>query len=503
MKEIIYINTPDRLEALKRNFNKESNITHYSLLNEDKLFINQEEGLKFYIKTHGCQANIRDEESIAGLLTSLKMERTDDIKEANIVIINTCSVRENANNKVYAELGNLKHDKLEANRRVNKYKKEHQGKYLLKLDKIIILCGCMVETKDTLNHLTSTFDNVDIIFGTHNIDDLIPLLNQYIKNKGEKRIVDVLSKEGDVIEDLPTSRNNKYSAYVNISFGCDKFCTYCIVPFTRGKERSRKKEEILKECLLLKNEGYKEVILLGQNVDSYGKDFVNEKIDFAMLLESVAKLNIPRVRFLTSYPSEFKDEVIDVIAKYDNIMKFIHLPIQSGSNSVLRRMGRRYTREEYLTLVNKIKAKIPNIALSTDIIVGFPNESEEEFLDTLSLVNEVKYSSAFTFIYSPREGTKAAEMEDKISYQTKVERFKRLTKEMEVYFKDDNLTHLNKIEEVLVTSLAKKGENMLTGILENNKTVNFKGDPSLIGKLVKVKILEAQTYNLLGELIDE
>ena len=490
MREVMYLSKPSLIEAIKRNQTNIDTI-HYNNETFVSLFLNnptlKERLIKnntFYIKTHGCQANIRDEESIAGLLASLGLKRVEKIEEASIIVINTCSVRENANNKVYAEIGNIKRLK-EKNK-----------------DLVLILCGCMVETKDTLNNLITKYPYIDIIFGTHNIDNLLNLLYLYMENNNKKRIVDVSSKEGEIVEDIPTRRNNSYSAYVNITFGCDKFCTYCIVPQTRGKERSRDKEDILKECKLLLSLGYKEIILLGQNVDSYGKDLKDKNITFASLLDSVASLPIKRVRFLTSYPSEFSDEVIDVIAKHDNIMKYIHLPVQSGSNSVLKRMARRYTKEEYLALVDRIKAKIPDVALSTDIIVGFPNESEEEFLDTLDLVKKVKYASAFTFIYSPREGTAAAKLDDKISDKEKVERFKRLTDELEKYYPFYNASFINKVEEVLVTSVSKKDKNKVSGVMFNNKIVNFNGDSSLIGKIVKVKILEDKLYSFNGEMVE-
>ena len=499
MRNVNYIDIPSLLEARKRI--KSSNVIRYNNKEHQvsEVTLNKLKGKKYYIKTHGCQANIRDEETLSGLLSSLNMERSEDINEASIIVINTCAVRENANNKVYAEIGNIKHLKEKLNKDKSKDKNQ---------DLILILCGCMVETKDTLDKLINVYPYIDIILGTHNIDNLITLIDSYLENKGKNRLVDVSSKEGDVIEDLPTKRNNDFSAYVNIAFGCDKFCSYCIVPYTRGKERSRRVEDILLECKLLKEEGYKEVILLGQNVDSYGKDlkdytYKGNRVSFATLLEEVAKLNISRVRFLTSYPSEFKDEVIDVIAKYDNVMNYIHLPVQSGSNSVLKRMNRRYTKEEYLALVDRIKAKIPNIALSTDIIIGFPNESNEEFLDTLDLVRKVSYSSAFTFIYSPREGTLAAKMEDLTPYQEKVKRFKELTRALEEGIEKDNLLHLNKIEKVLVTGVSKTNEEYLSGQLENNKIVNFKGDKSLIGKLVKVRISEDKLYSFNGELVED
>lgn len=301
---------------------------------------------------------------------------------------------------------------------------------------------------------------------------------------------------------MPSCRSEKFKAFVNISYGCDKFCTYCIVPYTRGKERSRDINDILKECKDLVDKGYQEITLLGQNVDSYGKD-LNNGVTFATLLESVAKLGIPRLRFLTSYPSDFKDEVIDVIARYPNIMKYIHLPIQAGNDTVLKQMGRRYSSGEYLALVKRIKDKIPNIALSTDIIVGFPNETYEQFLDTIKVAKEVGYLSAFTFIYSPRVGTPAARIKDNVPYLEKVKRFKELVKKLEIGFDEKAQEMVGQTYSVLVESISKKDETMLTGYTESLKTVNFKGDISLIGKIVNVKILENHLYSLLGELINE
>lgn len=488
MREVMYLDEPSFLNAIKRN--KSDIKTFYyegrkyiDLINENSDLSSRIKNKSYFIKTHGCQANLRDEETLSGLLNGIGMKRCETQEEASIIIINTCSVRENANNKVYAEIGNIK-----------KLKEKNK-------DSILILCGCMVETKDTLNNLINKYPHIDIIFGTHNIDDLVKLLYLYMDNKNKKRIVDVSSKEGDIIEDLPVSRNNKFSAFVNITFGCDKFCTYCIVPQTRGKERSRNIDDILKECQLLIKEGYKEITLLGQNVDSYGKDLKDQNIDFAYLLDKVASLPIKRVRFLTSYPSEFKDDVIDVIAKHDNIMKYIHLPVQSGSNEILKKMARRYTKEEYLALVDKIKTKIPDIALSTDIIVGFPNEREEDNDETIDLVRKVKYASAFTFIYSPREGTAAAKIKDLVTEKEKVARFKKLTSALEEYYPIYNAQFLNKEMEVLVTSVSKKDETALSGSMFNNKTVNFKGDKSLIGKLVIVRIDEDKLYSFNGTLI--
>ena len=479
MANIIYKNMPDMNEGRKRV--KKPNTIIYDYEPSEKL-ISKFKGKKVYISTYGCQANIRDEETILGILSTIDMERTLNPNEADIAILNTCAVRENAEDKVYGEIGEFKAIKAK-----NK-------------ELILMLCGCMVEQKHIIEFVLEKYPQVDVIFGTHNIHDLLKILDDFILK--HKRYVDVSSKEGDIIENLPVTRIENYKAFVNISYGCDKFCTYCIVPYTRGKERSRNIKDILKECKELVDSGYQEITLLGQNVDSYGKD-LDDGTNFAILLEEVAKLGIPRLRFLTSYPSDFKDDVIDVIAKYDNIMKYIHLPIQSGSDSVLKRMGRRYTSEEYLALVNRIRAKIPNIALSTDIIVGFPNETYEEFLKTIEISRKVDYTSAFTFIYSPRKGTPAAKLVDNVTYEEKSKRFKELVDALAIDFNKHANEMVGKTYEVLVESVSKKNKEMLSGYPYNNKVVHFKGDESLIGKIVKVKITENHLYSLLGEIVNE
>ena len=337
-------------------------------------------GKKYYIRTYGCQANVRDEETMRGLLENAGYESVSEPENADLIIINTCAVRENAEDKVHGEIGNLKYL-----RKKNK-------------DMILALCGCMVEQPEILEKVMKIFPELNLIFGTHEIAKLYDLLIETLENG--QRTVSVESKAGEVIESLPACRNNHYNAFVNIIYGCNKFCTYCIVPYTRGRERSRRFDDILDECKSLIKAGYKEITLLGQNVNAYRKD-LGERKDFADLLEAVALLGIPRLRFTTSHPWDFSSKMIDVIAKYDNIMKFIHLPVQSGNDEILRLMGRRYTRKHYLDLVKDMRKKIPNLTLSTDIIVGFPNETEEEFNDTLTLVDEVKYEAAFTFIYSP------------------------------------------------------------------------------------------------------
>lgn len=479
MREIKYIDLPS-MEAAKRR-NKETPKIIYDFLPNEEL-LTQLKGKKFLIRTYGCQANIRDEEIMSGILISLGLVATNIKHEADVTILNTCAVRENAEDKVYGEIGEYK-----AIREKNK-------------NSILLICGCMVEQRHIIDFLCSTFPHVDIMFGTHNIQDLGKLLSMYLSNNGKKRIVDVSSKSGEIYENLPSKRQNDFKSFVNISYGCNKFCTYCIVPYTRGKERSRDPEDILKECKELVKAGYQEITLLGQNVDSYGKDRT-DNYSFAKLLEEVAKLGIPRLRFLTSYPSDFKDDVIDVIAKYPNIMKFIHLPVQSGSNEILHLMNRRYTSEEYLGLVNRIREKIPEMTFSTDIIVGFPNETYEQFLETVELVKKIGYTSAFTFVYSPRKGTPAANMVDNVTYEEKIKRFQQLLDILEISVKKYADEMVGKVYKVLVEGPSKKNSEVLSGTTENMKTVIFDGDRSLIGKIVDIKITESHVYSMHGELV--
>ena len=473
------INFPDLLKALNRQ-KSETRFEKLSLASFGELS-NILKGKKYFIKTYGCQANIRDEETMAGMLEDLGCLPTETPEESDVIIINTCAVRENAEDKVYGEVGNLK--------------------YLRKKNKnlILALCGCMVEQPEILKRVMDTYPEVNLVFGTHEIPNLYDLLLEVSKT-GE-RVISVESKQGEVVEELPVCRKQSYKAFVNIIYGCNKFCSYCIVPYTRGKERSRKYEEVIAECKTLVDAGYQEITLLGQNVNAYGKD-LDEGKDFADVLEGVAKLGIPRLRFTTSHPWDFSERMIDVIAKYDNIMKCIHLPVQSGSSEVLKRMGRRYNREQYLELVKKMRERIPGLTLSTDIIVGFPNETDEEFEETLSLVDIVKYESAFTFIYSPRKGTPAAKIKDDVSKETKSKRFmelvKHLEKNIEVYAKN----MVGKTYSVLVDGESKTDSNMLSGYTECNKLVHFKGDSSLVGKIVNVKITESHTYSLIGEIVN-
>lgn len=439
------------------------------------------QGKKYYIRTYGCQANVRDEETMAGMLEKAGYTKALTLQDADVIILNTCAVRENAEDRVYGEIGQLK------------------GLKSKKKDLIIACCGCMIQEEHIVDTIEKKYHHVDLLFGTHNIQNLLLLLEEVYRK--QKRVIDVESKSGEVIENLPTTRLDEKKAFINIMYGCDKFCTYCIVPYTRGKQRSRTLEDILLETKELLDKGYMEITYLGQNVNAYGKD-LPDNVEFATLLEKAALLNVPRIRFTTSHPWDFSDRMIDIIAKYDNIMPFIHLPLQSGNDEILRKMGRRYNSKQYLELVAKMRKAIPSLALSTDIIVGFPNETEEQFLDTLKMVEQVKYDSAFTFIYSPRVGTPASKMEDKVTMDEKHDRFNRLVKAVEKGATEKAQQMVGHVYDVLVDGYSKKNKDVLSGYTDTNKLVHFKGDASLIGKIVKVKIIESHLYSMLGELCE-
>ena len=438
-------------------------------------------GRKFYIRTYGCQANIRDEEIMAGFLEKAGFIRTENPEEANLAIINTCAVRENAEEKVYGEIGSYKKN----------YEKDKSF--------LLVIAGCVMQENGVASSLLETYPWISLMMGTHEVPNLLHLLNEVIEKK--RGLIMIRSIAGEVVEGMPSVRLSPYKAYVNISYGCDKFCTYCIVPYTRGRERSRRPEDIIRECACLVEEGYKEITLLGQNVNSYGLD-LKDGTSFASLLEEVAKLGIPRLRFITSYPSQFTEEMIDVMSRYQNIVHWLHFPVQSGSTSCLRRMGRRYGREEYLALCRAIKEKIPDMALTTDIIVGFPGETEEEFQDTLSLCEEVSYSSAFTFIYSPRVGTPAAKMEQ-VPSEVSHERFDRLKKVIDESTAKHSDSMVGNVYEVLVDGPSKRNPKMLSGYAGNGKLIHFEGPEYLTGCFVPVKILESKVYSLRGELVGD
>ena len=448
---------PDMKEARKRKQNKEFKYIEY-----DKSFNKFGEGKKYFVRTYGCQMNEHDSEKICVMLESVGFEKEEDINKSDIVILNTCAIRENAHDKVFGFLGVLKHIKDTTNPNL-----------------LVGICGCMAQEEVVVNEILKKYKYVDFVCGTHNLDSLLSIINQKIETNNQQ--IEVLSYEGDVVENIPVIRESKYSAWVDIIYGCDKFCTYCIVPYTRGKQRSRKKEDIIKEVKDLKDKGYLEVTLLGQNVNAYGKDIYND-YNLANLLKDVSDTGIPRVRFVTSHPWDFTDEMVDVIAGNPNIMPYIHLPLQSGSDKILRLMNRRYTKEEYLKLYNSIREKVKNSSVTTDIIVGFPGETEEDFEETLDVVNKCKFDGAFTFAFSPREH--------------------RLNEVVNKYSNEANSKMMGSIVKCLVTSLSDKDKNKVCGYTENMKLVNIKGDKSLIGKIVNVKITDTKSFSLDGEYID-
>ncbi len=464
-----------KLPNLKEARNRTSqNVEYVYLKPQNKIKVSNK---KYFLKTYGCQMNVHDSEEISYRLENLGYEACSNLEDADLVILNTCAIRENAHDKVFGFLGRCKHLKK------------------IKKDLIVCLCGCMAQEESVALELKEKYPYVDIVFGTHNIHELEEMLESY---EG-KQDIEVYSYEGKVYENIAYKRDSSIKAWVNIMYGCDKFCTYCIVPYTRGKQRSRKAADILKEVNDLVAAGYQEVTLLGQNVNAYGKDL--EEISFARLLEKVAQTNIARIRFVTSHPWDFSDEMIDVIAKYDNIMPYIHLPLQSGSDNVLKRMNRRYTKKEYLELFNKIKKKIKNVAITTDIIVGFPNESDEDFADTLDIVRKCEFDGAFTFIYSPREGTPAALMADDISLRVKEERLQELNNLVNLYSLKNNQKYLNQEVKVLVEGISEKDETKYFGYTENMKLVNITSSQNIIGEIVNVKITEAKSFSLDGEVL--
>lgn len=452
------------------------------LVREEKLEMDIKpiyKGKKYFLRTYGCQMNVHDSEEIKYYLESLGYEAVDELELADIVVLNTCAIRENAKDKVFGYLGRCKHLKKE------------------KTDLIIAVAGCLMQKPNEIEEIHNRHKYIDIIIGTHNLNELPSLIEE--ANKKKIQNIEVYSNSDVVFENVKYNRDSKISAWINIIYGCDKFCTYCIVPFTRGRERSRKMEEVLEEVRDLKNQGYMEVTLLGQNVNAYGKD-LNLGYDFATLLEEVAKIGIPRIRFVTSHPWNFTDKMIDVIAKYDNIMPYIHLPIQSGSDDILRKMNRKYSIDEYKKLFDQIKSKVKNVAITTDIIVGFPNETDDDFKKTLDIVNYCKFDGAYTFIFSPREGTAAARMEDKISMEVKEKRLQELNNLVNKYSLESNQKLVGKIVEVLVNGISEKDNSKVYGYTETMKLVNIVGGNDLIGKIVPVKITDAKSFSLDGEI---
>ena len=473
------MNLPNLKEAQKRT-NKEIKIikNDYKVPSDMK---NIGKNKKYYLKTYGCQMNVHDSELLKAMLEDMSFSETDTMEDADIILLNTCAIRENAHNKMFGFLGRVKHLKED------------------KPDIICGICGCMAQEENVVESIRKKYKWVDIVFGTHNLHKLPNILKEAIDEKRQQ--VEVFSIEGDVYENIPVKRDSKYKAWVNIMYGCDKFCTYCIVPYTRGKQRSRMPEDILNEVKDLVENGYKEVTLLGQNVNAYGKDL---GINYTMgdLLEATAKTGVERIRFVTSHPWDFDDKMIDVIAKYNNIMPYIHLPLQSGSDRILKLMGRRYTKEKYLELFNKLKSRIPNCSITTDIIVAFPGETEEDFNETLDVVKTCKFDSAFTFIFSPREGTPASRMKQDLTEDEKNDRLYRLNEVVNKFANEANKKYLGKVVPVLLEGNSEK-ESKLMGYTDTMKLVNVEADKKYLGKIVNVKITDIKTWSMDGKIVDD
>ena len=437
---------------------------------------------KYMIQTFGCQMNEHDSENLAGMLDAMGYEATLMTNDCDLIIYNTCAVRENAELKVYGNLGHLKLAK-----RKNP-------------DLKIAVCGCMMQQPHVVKEIKSRYKHVDLVFGTHNLYKFPELLTNTMDS--DKLLVDVWDVDGEVVEGLRSSRKFELKAFVNIMYGCNNFCTYCIVPYTRGRERSRTPEDIINEIKDLAAKGTKEITLLGQNVDSYGKT-LEEDITFAELLRMVNEIEgIERIRFMTSHPKDISDEVIYAMRDCDKVCEFLHLPVQCGSSRLLKKMNRHYTKEDYLRIIEKAKAEIPDIAFSTDLMIGFPGETEEDLLDTIDVVEKVKYDNAFTFIYSKREGTPAAKMEDQILEDVKHERFNRVLSKVNEILVDLNASYVGKTVEVLIEGKSKTDESKFTGRTRQNKLVNFtvkNPEANLLGTLMNVKITESNTFSLVGE----
>lgn len=436
---------------------------------------------KYFIRTFGCQMNEHDSEKISWVLEGMGYDKTDSKEESDLIIFNTCAVRKTAEDRVYGQIGELK-DLKRKNPNL-----------------ILAICGCMMQREEVLEIITTKYRHVDIIFGTNNIHKLPQLLNNY--EKTGKTVIDIVEENREIEENLEANRKYSFKSFVNIMYGCNNFCTYCIVPYTRGRERSRHPANIIEEIKILANTGCKEVTLLGQNVNSYGKT-LEINFTFADLIKEIDKIDgIERIRFMTSHPKDISDDLINLYGKLEKLCDHLHLPVQSGSNRILKLMNRKYTREDYLKIINKLKAVNPNISITTDIIVGFPGETEEDFNDTVKLVKEVSFDSAFTFLYSIREGTAAAKMQDQVSDKVKHDRFQRLMDVLHPIGLEHNKKLLNKTVKVLVEEVSKNNDKILTGRTNNGKLVHFEGNQLLIGQLVDVKINNVKTFTLEGVLV--
>lgn len=433
----------------------------------------------YHITTFGCQMNEHDSETIAGMLSEMGFCESLQRNDADVAIINTCSVRENADKRFFGTLGQLKKKKMSTP------------------EFTVCVCGCMMQQQHIIDEIKTKYPWVDIIFGTHNLHQFPQLLESVMKEK--EKVIDVWEDGGAIVEGLPAKRLYSHKAFVNIMYGCNNFCTYCIVPYTRGRERSRRPQDILGEVKRLTDDGVREVTLLGQNVNSYKGD---EHTDFADLIYQLNEVEgLERIRFMTSHPKDLSDKLIQAYVDCDKLCNYIHLPVQSGSSAVLARMNRKYTKEDYLGLIAKLKKAVPQITISTDIIVGFPGETEADFEETLDLVRKVRYDSAFTFLYSVRKGTPAEQYRDQIPEDVKHRRFNRLVETVNAISAEKNAGYVGRVEKVLVEGISKTSDRTYTGRTEGFKLINFPGTPDMAGKIVHVKVTEGKTFSLVGEVL--
>ena len=447
------------------------------LLKVKELFKNKKH--TYFVETYGCQMNVRDSQTLMGMFEEMGYEKCDDRNQADAVIFNTCCVREGAEDRLLGNLGKLKSEKKK------------------RPDMLIMICGCMMQEVGSMEKIKKRFPFVDVVFGTHNTFQMPKLMFEALQKNKQYSLFE---KETSIIEDMPVLREKDVFAFINIMYGCNNFCSYCIVPYVRGRERSRRSEDIIKEAALLAKDGVKEIMLLGQNVNSYGK---NCDISFPDLLRELNKVDgLERIRFMTSHPKDLSDDLIKAMAECEKVCKYIHLPVQSGSDRILEKMNRHYTRENYLTIVKKLKTAMPEIAITTDIIVGFPGETDEDFQDTYDLYKEVCYNSAFTFIYSKRIGTPAAKMDEQVAEEKTKERMARLIKLSEECSLKSNEIYLNKTYPVLVEGKAKKDKNLLCGKTDHGRTVVFPSNEDLTGKTVNVKITKIKLNVLVGEMVE-
>ncbi|MBN2899312.1 MAG: tRNA (N6-isopentenyl adenosine(37)-C2)-methylthiotransferase MiaB [Clostridia bacterium] len=448
----------------------------------DEFYADNNRNRKYFIETYGCQMNEHDSEKLAGMLLQMGYEISPFRDDADLIIFNTCCVRENAELKVFGNLGHMKSLKRK------------------RPELILAVCGCMMQQPHIVDEIKAKYSHVDLVFGTHNVHNFPALLNSVL-NKRENLLVEVWDTEGDIIEGINVERRYQTRAFVNIMFGCNNFCTYCIVPYTRGRERSRTVESIVNEVKSLVADGTKEVTLLGQNVNSYGKT-LDTPVDFADFIREINKIEgLERIRFMTSHPKDISKKLIDVMAECDKVCDQLHLPIQSGSNAVLKAMNRKYTVESYLETIRYAKEKLPNLGISTDLIIGFPGETEQDIDDTIELIKAVDYVTAFTFIYSVRQGTPAAEFDNQIPEDVKHKRFERVLKVLNAGVWQKMQGYVGEVMEVLVDDVSSKDESILTGRSSQHITVSFPGDSSLIGQIVNVKITRPKPFSLCGELV--